>query len=140
MKTILLCSGVLSLIVCSCFAADHNVGVDGTQLSVLREQCGRRAAEFIERWKSCEGERVYRNHYNKKLNICFILIIAHCKAEEGGNMSGESLFDANNDRQYGRYVDDGEMVDNPPLQCYVGENTCRSLDKFRELIKPYLED
>jgi hypothetical protein len=140
MKTILLCSGILSLIVCASFAADQKIRLDGEQLSILQKQCRKSAAEFNERWRSCEGERDYKDHYNTKRNICFITISAHCRGPQDGTLWVESLFNANDSTQYARYLCDGELVDDKPAQCYVGVNRCGSLDEFRELIRPYMED
>jgi len=140
MKTILLCSGILFLIVYASSAADQNVGLHGEQLSLLQKQCTKSAAEFYQRWRSCEGERDYKNHYNTKRNICFITISAHCRGPQDGVLWVETLFDANDNTQYGRYLCDGELIDDKPAQCYVGANRCESLDEFRELIKPYMED
>lgn len=140
MKKIILMIGILSLITNLSFSADQKL--DRKQIYELRKECGKSAVEFSQRWKLCDGKGNYENHYNMKLNVCFIYVTASCTTDKGNDDKfwAESLFDVNENKEYANYIGSGKLVDDKPAMCYAGNNQCKSLAEFRELIKPYMKE
>jgi len=135
---IVLVLGILSLANNLSFAAEQNL--DLKQTYELRKQCGESAVAFARRWKLCEGTATYENHYNRRLNICFILIKASCKSDNDRTFRGETLIDVDENKEYANYIGDGKLFDDKPAMCYVGNNSCKSYVEFLELIKPYMNE
>ena len=140
MKKIILLIGVLSLITNLSFAADQKL--DRKQIYELRKECGKSALEYSQRVKLCDGVGDYQSHYNMKLNVCFIHMSASCNSEKGtgDKFWSESMVDVNENKQYANYIGSGKSVGDKPAWCYVGNNQCKSLAEFQELIKPYMKE
>jgi hypothetical protein len=77
-----------------------------------------------------------------KLNVCFIYMTASCTTDKSNDSKfwTESLFDVNENKEYANYIGSGKLVDDKPAMCYAGNNQCKSLAEFRELIKPYMKE
>jgi hypothetical protein len=113
----------------------------------LQERCGNKAdkwfkAEFGNGYKSDkDGQWLYnyQNHYNKKLNKCFITFTStHLPNDKKmkGFMS-KQLFDINENKEYGGYAaPTGAMK---PMQCVVQDTYCNSEGEWDALVKPYME-
>lgn len=140
MKRIILMIGILSFITNLSFAADQKL--DRKQIYELRKECGKSAVEFARRVKLCHGKGGYKNHYNMKLNVCFIDMSARCDGEKGNGDTfwSESVIDVNENKDYANYVGPGKLVDDKPAMCFVGAKDCKSLLEFQELIKPYMNE
>lgn len=79
----------------------------------LQERCGKRTEELFKRDfgnginNTDDGYSLdsYSNHYNKKLNKCFILLtsIGHSKKYESDSTS-YALYDVNENKEYGSYI------------------------------------
>jgi hypothetical protein len=91
----------------------------------------------------------YENHYNAKLNKCFILIQNVDAKSPGTVWTFKNLSDAYEGKSYGEYAWHTDKVKKywevPPFMCKVvlqsGEDrVCKSDDEFQELTKPYMED
>jgi len=89
----------------------------------------------------------FENHYNEKLNRCFIEI-TDVETNGGRIVTSKSIFDAVEGKQYGEYIWQSDKVKKywevPPILCDVispsGEKTlCKSDDEYKELLKPYMD-
>ena len=125
--------GILVLATNLSSAADQTL--DRNEIYELREKCGKTATEFFKRYRF-EGDGLYQNHYNTKLNICFI-DISDVPAHNKRSSMIEQLVDVNENKIYAAYSDDG---DRKMVQCYVGTKDCMSGAEFHELIKPYMTE
>lgn len=116
--------------------------LDRKQIYELRKECGLSALEFSQRVKLCDGKGSCRNHYNVKLNVCFINMSASCDSDKGkeDQFWSESLIDVNENKDYGNYIGKGKIVGDKPAMCFVGSRSCKSLPEFHELIKPYMTE
>lgn len=87
------------------------------------------------------GPAWYENHYNPKLNRCFIHVRG-MRVGSSRDLSFQYVFDAFEGREYGEYA---QRADEPPWQCSVtllsGEKKdCRNLREFSQLVRAYMED
>ena len=107
--------------------------------------CGKQAAEsFNKDWgsapdsfnKTANAWANYKNHYNSRLNKCYYLETTVFSFEDE-QMSTMSLWDLNENKQYGDYM---KGPFSKPLQCYVQTSSCKSEEEWRALIKPFMEE
>lgn len=140
MKKIILIIGILSFITNLSFAADEKL--DRKQIYELRQECGKSAVQFAQRVRLCDGKGGYTNHYNMKLNVCFIDMSASCDSGKGHGDTFwmESVTDVNENKDYAIYIGPGKIADDKPSMCHVDEKHCKSLPEFQELIKPYMNE
>jgi len=140
MKRIILLMAIISLSSSMSFAVDKTL--DRKQIYELRKECGKSATEFAGRHKLCDGRSGYINHFNIKLNVCFIHMTASCNSdkENDDKFWAESLIDINENKEHATYVGSAKLVDDRPAMCYVGGKQCKSLLEFKELIKPYMSE
>jgi hypothetical protein len=115
------------------------------QTASKNQVCGKQAAEsFKKDWGSAPGSfnktanawANYQKHYNSRLSKCFYLETT-VFSFENEKMSAMSLWDLNENKQYGDYM---KGPFSKPLQCYVQTSSCQSEQEWRELIKPFMEE
>lgn len=91
----------------------------------------------------------YENHYNAKLNKCFVSVQNTDAKYAPTIWTHKTLFDAYEGRTYGDYhwhtVKDKKYWEVPPFMCKVvrpsgDDQYCKSDDEFEKLIKTYMED
>jgi hypothetical protein len=91
----------------------------------------------------------YENHYNTKLNKCFIMVQNTDATYSPTIWTHKSLFDAYEGKAYGDYswhtVKNKRYWEVPPFMCKVvlptgEEHWCKSDEEFDELIKVYMQD
>ena len=112
----------------------------------LQERCGKRSDERFRTeygngisadkdWNTMFG---YVNHYNKKLNKCFILITgtSYPTDKKGNVIRMKNLYDINENKEYASFVTVKEKI----TDCKALETNCKSEDKWDELAKPYMEE
>ena len=118
----------------------------------LQERCGKRAEESFRRdWgegikNTDSGPMIadYRNHYNRKLNKCFVLLSVltgqnkNKKEKNGGVSRSIMLYDINESRMYGNFLQ--FEFGRPPIQCHVFDKKCQSEDEWNSLVSPYMEE
>ena len=106
----------------------------------LQERCKKGAAEFVQgkEYKDLirTGDAYYTNHYNRKLNKCFVVIYST-------NVIGQNyidLWDINEHKRCGHFV--SSLVDplNAAADCTVLGNPCKSKSEWDSLVKPYVEE
>jgi len=114
----------------------------------LQEKCSKQARnEFEASWKK-EPWAMFMNHYNEKMNKCFILIQNTTPQRDGTFLTHKSLYDVFEGKSYGECVwlsdkakDYWEVA---PSICsgtlLSGEKRfCHSLDEFDEIVKLYMQ-
>jgi hypothetical protein len=149
----LLLIGLLFIVTSVSGAADKLTSqeLDRKQIYELKERCGDRAETYFKK-KYGNGIKIengtvvqtnYSNHYNTKLNKCFIRIISNVATKNNKTKSfyaEYSLVDINDNRQYGNaYVTTDKDKTETPI-CEVLNITCHSHREWLELVKPYMEE
>jgi hypothetical protein len=116
----------------------------------LQEQCAKQSREVFKSGKWDKDPLAdYTNHYNAKLNKCFIEIQStDAKTAPPAIFTNKTVSDAFEGKGYGEYMWKSDRVKKygevPPLQCKVTllsgeEKFCHSSDEFDQLIKQYME-
>ena len=100
----------------------------------LQVRCGQQCDEYFKK-EYGEGDIkqkkelwVHENHYNKKLNKCFILLDQIVGSKE------KELYEINEHKIYGLY--DGRSTS----FCHMLEKKCKSQDEWNKLVNPYMEE
>ena len=113
----------------------------------LQERCGKRAEEVFR--KEYENRNIgeswmsnYTNHYNRKLNKCFILVTSNFFPdkkfrEEYGIQTDKTLWDINEYKYYGEFV---KFSKSGVSYCEVLGKRCSSENEWDSLVKPYMEE
>lgn len=107
----------------------------------LQERCAKSAAEAFRKWYESETPlRHYTNHYNKKLNKCFILVIETTlpKDKKDSPSISKLLIDVNEQKEYGSFfmfTRNKEIMD-----CKVLGKPYSSESEWDALVKPYMEE
>ena len=94
----------------------------------LQKQCKKDSEKFFKKDNNDLSIRSYKNHYNKKLNKCFILI-------DDENVNAKFLYDVKENKRYGATVDLGDKILGKVL-----EKECKSKSECDLLVKPYMEE
>lgn len=112
----------------------------------LQEKCRIQSEEFfhddqLTNRRYPEEMWSYVNHYNKKLNKCFIIItITFLPKHENKTMDVGSvtkfLYDVDEYKSYGSSV----LVPKKYFMGVVNDKGCQSEEEWHELIKPYMEE
>lgn len=111
----------------------------------LQERCGKQAEESFRReWgegvvnmKSGMMTADYSNHYNKKMNKCFVLLSVSTMHQNNASKS-IMLYDINESRTYGQFFQ--SKYDLPPNMCHVLDKNCSSEDEWKSLVRSYMEE
>ncbi len=91
----------------------------------LQEKCAKNAKKFFEN----DGWFMdYENHYNKKLNKCFIVMYHELS---------NRLVDINENKIYGEFWMNGK---GEVTRCYVKEKVCRTPSQWESFIRSYMEE
>jgi len=111
----------------------------------LQERCGKRCEDFIEREYRTKGVYVkYENHYNRKLNRCFVLIKQDYTSKDENNNSMthhiEDLYDVNEHKYYGHYSGFWDDIQDDSISCKVLDKRCKSKVEWNSLVKPYMTE
>jgi len=111
----------------------------------LRERCGKYCEDYFRKTYGngmMSSEYGYENwsfenHYNKKMNKCFILTnsLVVTKSDKSVNQTKE-LYDVHENKSYGNIITFNGKV----LSCVVLDKQCNSLGEWKSLIKPYMEE
>jgi len=117
----------------------------------LQERCGKSAEEFFKKYcgdyivtnKAGRIVSNYTNHYNRKLNKCFILVTQTSfpkdkeTREELGISTDKTLWDINENKGCGAFLkfDKGGL-----MYCEVLGKDCKSESGWDALVKPYMEE
>lgn len=97
----------------------------------LQDKCGKRSEEWFKREYDGLGFHCsYKNHYNNKLNKCFILV---SQTDSGYN---EVLFDVHENNKLGGYT----FFTQGSESCSMTGTECHSRKDWDKLVKPYMEE
>jgi hypothetical protein len=129
------------------YAASKEQELDRKQIYELQERCRKSAEEFFTgrfgsgiRYDDF-GQRIdtYSNHYNEKLNKCFILIdtVIFPNYKIFRTLNAKTLFDVYKDTYYGSY---GITRDGSVHPCEMLKKECHSDSEWNKLTKPYMEE
>lgn len=116
----------------------------------LQERCSKRAAErfkeesgnFAQSDKDTKYRTTYTNHYNGKLNKCFVLFttigvpMGKEDIQKFGISTDKTLWDINENKQYGDFLNFRAMPE--PMQCEVSGKICHSEAEWDSLVKAYM--
>ncbi len=103
----------------------------------MQRECGEQAGKLLDRrWKDAANPANYVNHYNAKLNGCFMLV-----DEYGTNGDGELLIDVNENKTIGVVLKDAN--DNVAY-CSMGDvrkhELCKTEQEWRAFTEEYMQD
>ena len=102
------------------------------ELYDLQEKCRKQSEDWVE--KKYKGKKYsYNNHYNNKLNKCFILVF-----EKQESISGQNLYDVNDNKELGYLV-----VFNDRGGVFIGYilgKKCETEEEWDKFVKPYMEE
>jgi hypothetical protein len=117
----------------------------------LQERCGKRAQElFAQKYgsgvsKTSDGQQeiVYTNHYNKKLNKCFVMTthsnyVYKDNQPEYAKSFEKSLRDVNENKEYAKYVN--SFPPQKVVKCEVADIQCITLEGWEALTKSYMSE
>ena len=116
----------------------------------LQERCANRAAENFKRdygtfgvINTDDGQigKVYRNHYNKRLNKCFELV-TYVNAPSDKDiplLKALTLIDVVDNDQVATFVQ-YVFEDKSPVSCFIFGKACKSEDEWELLISPYMNE
>ena len=113
----------------------------------LQRECAKQAEAFIDYWEKDPQSKLndeFSNHYNVKLNKCFVLITQYPKHPGGSvdNIFEKYLFDAIEKKLYGQYgwaPQEGKKYwEVPPLVCTMLDQTCQSEAEFEAFVNRYM--
>jgi len=90
----------------------------------------------------------YTNHYNKKLNTCFVWVERHNRDTDSQKLLGPwfnivEVWNVYENSKYGSYVEHNDPKDQQPhteLDCDVGGKSCSSLKEFQNLTQSFFND
>jgi hypothetical protein len=96
-----------------------------------QEKCSKKSLEFFT---ATGGGGNFSNHYNDKLNKCFIDII-----DVGSQAYSETLYDVYENKKYGGFYMSYEKNSEPTI-CWFLDKTCQSQNEFDEFVKQYMQN
>jgi hypothetical protein len=94
----------------------------------LQKQCSEDSERFFKRTYNNSFEGFYENHYNKRLNKCFMVV-------DNNKIYWKTFYDVNESKIHGLFSPDG-------VSCFVFENKCKvkSREEWDSLVKSYMEE
>ena len=109
------------------------------EISKLQEKCEKQSKKiFRKQYNDGSVENSnglflykYKDHYNKKLNKCFMVI-----TEDGVLERYKKLLDVDENNSYGSIRVNNEQEN---LGCYVSEKKCKSEQEWDLIVKHYME-
>lgn len=104
----------------------------------LQEKCSEKAKEFFDNYDAGVSTKdKYSNHYNEKLDKCFVLMATYNEGK-AGYVEGNYLYNVYENISVGYKAGfKGEK----PYSCNVGESNCDwNNEEWGKLIKPYMEE
>jgi hypothetical protein len=114
----------------------------------LQEKCAKQALEEFkfEGLQEHKEDKLasFSDHYNVKLNRCFVQIYYADARQDGSIFMSETLVDAFEGKLYGHYLQRTNKTKTFPADCKITlvtgtEKSCDSLPEFESLTKQYME-
>jgi hypothetical protein len=113
----------------------------------LQEKCSKQAQIFFDRSLKKKQMASFINHYNVKLNRCFIQTEQYVP-QQNGAMIYKAVTDAYEGKDFASYIwrsdKEKKYWEVAPIECKVtlpsgDEKICASSDEFDELVKTYMQ-
>lgn len=127
---------------CAGFSEDRKMENCKADYQLQEKKCENKCEEYFKKQYGNGilngGKRTvtYQNHYNKKLNKCFIMLTTNFIIEKYKMSYKEKfLFDVNYLRDYAFFYNSGKFT-----FCDVERNKCNSEEEWVSLVKPYMEE
>jgi len=148
------------LVTSSCNSNTNSNTKSAKEVYELQERCQKSADAWFQENTPKAGESTstfeYRNHYNKKLNKCFVLFTAIVPTWDSNNKRGDTgernlLMDINENNEIGEFwqfnIDAdkksgenkrgyGDLIDIESSK----QIKCDNKDDWDKLVKPYMEE
>ncbi len=115
-----------------------------------QEKCAQRSAQYYkENDYKIDDYHSFENHYNAKLNKCFIEIYGTDQQPDKTFLTSRTIFDAFEGKNYAQYAwgseKDKKYWEVPPLICSItlpdgNTQLCKTEDEFTSLTKNLMED
>jgi hypothetical protein len=103
----------------------------------LSEKCSKSAKEHFKSTGFDGPFSGYQNHYNSKLNKCFSRVAETTFDKRNDSITNSWwLVDVNENNNIGVFI--GRVGEEAPF-CHVNNKQCRSLDEWKTLTIPYME-
>ncbi len=121
----------------------------------LQAKCSKDARIwFNENWSGSKKALFldFTNHYEAKLNKCFILVEYHLNSDKGAPgeylwVNDVNLYDVYENSKYGEFVEDHYTHTKPTVSigqevttCEVYGTKCKASDEFYKLVGPYMNN
>lgn len=114
-----------------CLIANQGWSASKTEGYELQEKCEKKAKQrFKDEFDSVHY--AYQNHYNKKLNKCFMWVWSL----DGARV--QYLYDVNEKQYYGMIITG--LNDPKDFRCLLLKKHCNSEDEWDSFVKPYMEE
>ncbi len=101
----------------------------------LQKKCSNETERFFRKEYGKKELSGYVNHYNRKMNKCFILISS---PEVASKTIYETLYDHFENKEYGSFYSSIDGRQN--VICNMLGTHCKSYDEWQSLVKPYMEE
>jgi hypothetical protein len=105
---------------------------------------------FNENWSRDKDTVMleFANHYNKAQNKCFIVVEFHFSTDNRDSWTNSmSIWDVYENAKYGTFMENHTTyfkpvfkIDKRVVTCELLDKTCKSLEEFNDLTRPYLNN
>lgn len=110
----------------------------------LKNNCFAAASNFFKENGFDSKDCTFQNHYNNKLNKCFINIKSARMGEDGHLSFHKALYDVYDRKMYGEYSWKPEGGKNyweiKPTTCFVLDKSCQAIEDYENFVKTYMEE
>jgi hypothetical protein len=108
----------------------------------IQTKCASQAKAFFDYWETdpeAKQNDEYSNHYNVKVNKCFVKIKIPILSSPDKKTYTEYLFDAIEKKQYGNFMV-GIPTYGKPIICEILDNFCQTRDEYDNFVNSYMEN
>ncbi|MCX5864661.1 MAG: hypothetical protein NTW42_06275 [Deltaproteobacteria bacterium] len=133
------------------YAFSNSYAASNKEEYELQERCANSAKEFFKlnhgsgifKTKYGQAEAVFTNHYNRKLNKCFVMTtltdyVYKNSRPEYAKSFVITVLDINDNKECGRFYNIYQQ--DKPAFCRVEDKPCHDILEWEALIKPYMEE
>jgi len=118
----------ISVVGCNNQKSKEQSSVSPKELYELQERCGKEGEEFYKKTFNESTSRLDQNHYNKKLNRCFITVTDF-------EYHREYLYDVTEHKQLGFIINDDKGIWGS-----FSQQSCDLRIQCDSLVKPYMTE
>ncbi|MDD4182213.1 MAG: hypothetical protein PHT53_00105 [Candidatus Omnitrophica bacterium] len=115
-----------------------------SEIMDFENKCFSAASEFFKENGFDPKNSGFQNHYNNKLNKCFINIKSAKVGEDGRLSFYKALYDVYNRKMYGENSWKPEEGKNywevKPTVCSILDKPCQAIEDYENLVKIYMEE